>query len=56
MKYINYGFLLGSIVLVFVGLYYWLALSRIDYAAFYLALSAMGHSVYVHATKADKSG
>ena len=25
MKYLNYGFLLSAIVLVFVGLYFWLA-------------------------------
>ena len=55
MKYINYGFLLGSIILAFIGLYYWLSVSQIEYAAFFLALAAMGHSVYVHSTKADKS-
>jgi hypothetical protein len=55
MKYINYGFLLGSIIFVFIGLYNWLARSQIDYSAFFLALAALGHSVYVHSTKADKS-
>jgi len=54
MKFINYGFLLAAIVLTFVALYCWLAKGQIDYAAFYFALSAMSHSVYVHATKADK--
>ena len=55
MKYINYGFLLGSIILAFVGLYFWLAQSQIDFAAFFFALAALGHSVYVHSTKAEKS-
>ena len=56
MKYINYVFLLGAVVLSFVGLYFWLAKHQIDYAAFYFALAAMGHSVYVHSTKSDKAG
>ncbi len=56
MKYINYMFLLGAIVLTFVALYYWLAKGQIDYAAFCFALAAMAHSVYVHATKANKAG
>ena len=56
MKYVNYGFLVGAIVLGFVGLYFWLAKSQIDYAAFFLALSAMGYSLYLHSTKADKTG
>ena len=54
MKYINYVFLLGAIVLSFIGLYYWLAQSRIDYAAFCFALAAIGHSTYLHSTKMDK--
>lgn len=56
MKYVNYGFLLAAIVLVFVGLYYWLAKTQMDYAAFLLALSAMSYGVYLHATKANKPG
>ena len=54
MKYVNYGLLLGSIVLTFVALYFWLAKGQIDYAAFSFALAAGGHSVYLHSTKADK--
>ena len=56
MKYINYGILVGSIVLGFVGLYFWLAKGQIDYAAFFLALAAMGHSTYLHSAKSDKAG
>lgn len=56
MKYLNYGFLLGAIVFVFIGLYYWLGMHQMDYAAFFLALAAIGHSVYLHATKSDKGG
>jgi hypothetical protein len=56
MKFVNYGFLLGSIALTFAALYFWLAKSQIDYAAFCFALAAMGHSTYLHATKADKAG
>jgi hypothetical protein len=55
MKYINYVFLLGAIVLTGFGIFYWLAEGRIEYAAFFLALAAMGHSTYLHATKADKT-
>ena len=55
MKFINYGFLLAAIVLTFIALFFWLAKSQIDFAAFYFALSALAHSVYVHATKADKA-
>jgi len=56
MKYLNSGFLLGAIVLTFVGLYFWLAKSQIDYAALCFALAAMGHSTYLHATKSNKAG
>jgi len=56
VKYINYVFLLGAIVFVFIGLYFWLAKDQIDYAAFYFALAAMGHATYLHATKSDKPG
>jgi hypothetical protein len=55
MKYFNYVFLLGAIVLTFVGLYFWLAKGQIDYAALCFALAAMGHSTYLHATKSDKA-
>ena len=56
MIYINYFFLLGAIVLFFVGLYFWLAKTQIDYAALYFALAAVGQSTYLHAIKANKSG
>ena len=55
MKYINYVFLLGAIVLFFIGLYFWLVKAQIDYAAFFIALAAIGHSTYLHATKLDKA-
>jgi hypothetical protein len=55
MKYVNYGFIFGSIILFFVGLYYWLAKSQIDYAAFYFALAGVGEGAYLLATKADKA-
>jgi hypothetical protein len=54
MKYINYIFLVGAIILAFVGLYYWLAKGQIDYAAFCFALAAVSESTYLLATKADK--
>ena len=54
MKYLNYIFLVGAIVLFFAGLYFWLAKAQIDYAAFFFALAAIGHSTYLHATKSDK--
>ncbi len=54
MKYVNYSFLVGSIVLTFVALYFWLAKGQIDYAAFFFALSAAGHGAYLQATKAEK--
>ena len=54
MKYINYLFLLGSIVLFFTGLFYWLAKSQIDYAAFYFSLAAVGQGAFLMAAKADK--
>jgi hypothetical protein len=56
MKFINYVFLLGAIVLTFLGLYFWLVKGQIDYAALSFALAAMGHSTYLHATKSDKPG
>lgn len=55
MKIINCGILIAAIVLTFVALYFWLVKCQINFAAFYFALSAMAHSVYVHATKADKA-
>ncbi len=54
MKTINYIFLIGAVVFVFTGLYFWLTKNQIDYAAFFFALAAIGHSIYMHATKADK--
>jgi len=56
MKVVNYGFLLGTIILFFVGLYYWLAKSQIDYAAFFFSLAAVGQGAYLMSTKADKTG
>jgi len=56
MKYVNYGFIFGSIILFFVGLYYWLAKSQIDYAALFIALSAGSQGAYLLSTKADKPG
>ena len=55
MKYINYVFLFGAIVLFFIGLYFWLGKAQIVYAAFFFALAAVGHSTYLHATKSDKT-
>ncbi len=55
MKYISYGFLLAAIVLTFVALYFWLVKGQIDFSAFYFALSSISYSVYIHATKANKS-
>ena len=56
MKYMNYGLLIAAIVLAFTGLYYWLSKWQIDYAAFYFALAASMHAVYLHSSKADKTG
>jgi hypothetical protein len=56
MRYINYIFLVGAVVLFFAGLYFWLAQGQIDDAAFFFALAAIGHSTYLHATKSDKAG
>jgi len=56
VKYINYGLLLAAILLTFIGLYFWLAKSQIDYSAFYFALAAMVHSTYLHSTKLDRAG
>ncbi len=56
MKYINYVFLVGAIVLFFAGLYFWLGKGQIDYAALCFALAAIGHSTYLHAAKSDKAG
>ena len=54
MKIINYIFLVGAILLFFTGLYFWLVKAQIDYAAFFFALAAIGHSTYLHASKSDK--
>jgi hypothetical protein len=48
--------LLLAIVLAFVGLYYWLAKSQIDYAALFFAFSVGMHAVYLHSIKANKVG
>lgn len=56
MKIVNYGFLVGAIVLFFVGLYYWLAKSQIDSAAFFFSLAAVGQGAYLMSTKAEKTG
>lgn len=56
MKYVNYILLLAAIVLAFAGLYYWLAKWQIDYAAFYFALAAGVHAVYLHSAKSDRAG
>ena len=53
-KYINYIFLVGAVALCFGGLYYWLGRGQMDYAAFCMALAALSHGVYVHATKVDR--
>jgi hypothetical protein len=54
MKYFKFSFLLGAIVLFLLGLYQWLWLSRIDFAALYIALAAVGYAVYLHVTKLDR--
>jgi len=55
MKYINYTFLLGAVVLFFIGLYFWLGEAQLDRAAFFFALAAVGHSTYLHAAKSDRT-
>jgi hypothetical protein len=42
MKYGKYIFLLSAGALFFVGLYFWLAQWKMDYAAFFMSLSAIG--------------
>jgi hypothetical protein len=54
MKIINYLFLVGAVVLFFVGLYFLLAKSQFDMAAFFFSLAAVGQSTYLMATKSDK--
>jgi hypothetical protein len=54
MKIINYLFLVGAVVLFFVGLYFWLAKSQFDMAAFFFSLAAVGQSTFLMATKSDK--
>ena len=56
MKYMKYILLLFAISLTFIGLYYWLVKGQIDYAAFCLAIAAMTHSTYLHATTSNKAG
>ena len=55
MKFVNYLFLAGAVILFFVGLYCWLAKGQIDYAAFFFSLAAVGQGAYLMATKADKA-
>lgn len=55
MKIINYLILIGAIVLFFIGLYYWLAKSQFDMAAFFFSLAAIGESTYLMSTKSDKT-
>jgi hypothetical protein len=54
MKYFKFVFLLGAIALFFLGLYQWLWLTRIDFAALYVALAAVGYGVYLHVIKSDR--
>jgi hypothetical protein len=54
MKYVNYIMLVLAVLLAFTGVYYWLVIRQIDYAAFFFALAAGMHSVYLHSTKADR--
>jgi hypothetical protein len=54
MKYVNYLFLLGSVILAFVGLYFWLGRHEIDNAAFAFALAAIAEATFVMAIKADR--
>jgi hypothetical protein len=56
MKYLRFLFLLGAIILFFFGLYNWLWLDQIAYAALFVALASIGYSVYLHMTKSDRSG
>lgn len=55
MKLINYVFLVGVVILFFVGLFFWLNKGQLDVAAFYFALAAISQSTYLMATKADKT-
>jgi hypothetical protein len=54
MKYFKFVFLFGAIGLFFLGLYLWLWLSRVDFAALYIALAAIGYAVYLNITKSDR--
>ena len=55
MKYLQYLFLIGAIILFFIGLYNWLWLNQIASAALFVALASIGYSVYLHMTKSDRS-
>jgi hypothetical protein len=55
MKIFSYVILVATITLFFFGLYYWLAIWQMDYAAFFMALSAIGYGLYLHITKANKA-
>jgi uncharacterized membrane protein YiaA len=54
MKAVKYLFLVGAIVIFLLGLYNWLWSAKIDYAAMYFALSAIGYAVYLHISKEDR--
>jgi hypothetical protein len=56
MKYFNYFLLLVAVVLTFVALYFWLSKGQIDVAVLCFVFALGSHSVYLHATKADKPG
>lgn len=55
MKIISYLFLVGAVVLFFIGFYYWLAKSQMDMAAFFFSLAAISQATYLMATKSDKT-
>lgn len=54
MKYLKFVFLIGAILLFFLGLYLWLWMDRVDFAALYIALASIGYTVYLHITKSDR--
>ncbi len=54
MKNIKWLFMIGAVVLFFFGLYRWLWVSQIDYAAFFFALASISYSVYLHSSKEDR--
>ena len=54
MKYLKLVFLIGAILLFFLGMYLWLWMDRVDFAALYIALASIGYTVYLHITKSDR--